>query len=78
MDYQKIRSHSLELARGFNLNIPETLPLIDDASLSKNTDATAERAIVLSTVVASSYGFNKDASLDWLSKESLLKKLSPD
>lgn len=77
MDFSEIRALSCELAKKFGFEIPASLPLLDDDSEPRQVKEIVDRALVVSVVVAASFGFKKDVALSWLEQESLVDSLSP-
>lgn len=76
MDFSYIRSSSCELAKKFGFQIPLSLPLLEANSEPRPIGEVIDRALVVSVVVAASYGFKRDAALSWLAQESLTNCLS--
>lgn len=65
--HASVRSKTLFNLRGFGLEIPGHLPLLDSHISKRNIDEVTERILALNVVVATAYGFPKDQALDWLS-----------
>lgn len=77
MNFSDIRVSSNELANKFGFQISASLPLLDDICQPRSCSEIIDRALIISAVVASSYGFKKEVALRWLEQESLTKALSP-
>lgn len=77
MNVKDIRASSCELAKKFGFQIPGHLPLLDADLESRKEIEVIVRALVVSVIVATSYGLKRDVALSWLDQESLTKHLSP-
>lgn len=76
MNVRDIRASSCELAQKFGFQIPDHLPLLDADLESRKEIEVIVRALVVSVIVATSYGLKRDVALSWLEQESLTKHLS--
>ncbi len=77
MDFNNIRTASCQLAKKFGFHIPASLPLLETDSDPRPIEDIVDRALIVSVIVAVSYGFKRDAALLWLEQESLMELLSP-
>lgn len=67
IDYLKLRTNSLHTAQQYGYPVNNSLPLLDDGSVMKNTDELKGRALCLNLIVASSFNVTiKSNSLQWL------------
>ena len=74
--FDEIRRRSIEVAHSLGYEINLGLPLLDETLSIRLEDDIAKRALALHAVVASSYGFPSQKSLEWLQQEGLLTALS--
>ena len=76
MIFSDIRASSCQLAKVFGFEVPVTLPLLEADLALRPTGEIIDRALVVSVIVAASYGFGRNDALSWLAQESLTKCLS--
>lgn len=72
----EIRTKSLQVCERLGYPRPHTLPLLDSEQDLRPLREIESRALVLSAVVAASYGFPRDRVVAWLEQEELVSALS--
>lgn len=72
----EIRRGSHDIARKLGFHIPASLPLLNEEIKPRGKDKAIDRALIVSAVVATSYGLNRDIAWSWLDQESLIEGLS--
>ena len=76
MSFAEIRKRSLKVATQLKFTLPSTLPLLDESLRLRQLGDIEDRVLVLSAVVAASYGFPRDRIVSWLEREALVSVLS--
>ena len=76
MNFEEIRSKSISVAKKLGYELPSGLPLLDSTVRLRPSKEIEDRALVLSGVVASSYGFPRDRVISWLDQEGLWSSVS--
>ncbi len=76
MNYFEIRSKSLADSERLGFSRADILPVLDEALVIRPVEEIVDRALVLSVVVAVSYGFPRNKASSWLEKENLISSLS--
>ncbi|WP_165840744.1 DUF4272 domain-containing protein [Pseudomonas sp. SDI] len=76
MNYFEVRSKSLADSEKLGFPRADILPILDEELVIRPVEEIIDRALVLSVVVAVSYGFPRNKALSWLEKESLTDSLS--
>jgi len=64
------------MARKLGFQIPASFPLLDEEIKPRGKDQIINRALIVSAVVATSYGLSRDIAWSWLDQESLIEGLS--
>ena len=76
MNFAEIRNGSLKAATQLGFTLSRGLPLLDGSLRLRPTREIEDRALTLSAVVASTYGFPRDRIISWLEREKLTSVLS--
>ncbi|KJV25782.1 hypothetical protein VI06_18260 [Aquitalea magnusonii] len=76
MNYFEIRSKSLADSERLGFPRADILPVLDEELVIRPVGKIVDRALVLSVVVAVSYGFPRNKALSWLEAENLTSSLS--
>ena len=72
MDNSLIRSRSIQIIKRFGVTVPSTLPFLDTDLALRPVREIVDRILAMHAVVASAYGFKRQAALMWLDREKLL------
>lgn len=77
METKEIRAHSSKTASKAGIQIPATLPLLEEGLCVRPVSEAVNRLLVLHVLAAVAYGFDRMKALAWLKQEKLEKLLTP-
>lgn len=78
MNLNQIRDNSIEEAKQLGVDIPSTLPLLDEGLKVRSASEIISRLLAMNTVAAAAYGFDKIKATTWLQQEGLSGSLSEE
>jgi hypothetical protein len=73
---EKIRERSIFIAKRFNVNVPKTLPLLDEPNYLRNSNEIIKRIMAMNVAAAVASGFNNKKAKELVKAEKLLNYLT--
>lgn len=70
INFAKIRVQSWESARELGYPVNESLPLLDQSTVTRSRDDIVDRLLAMLCVAARAYGFDNQKATDWLNREA--------
>jgi hypothetical protein len=77
MDLESIRQQSLKTAITLRYPLNESLPRLDETSITRTVDEIVMRLSCLHASAACAYGFERGRAWSWLEQENAIRRLAP-
>jgi hypothetical protein len=77
VDVKQIRTRSVNVAANAGIEIPISLPPLDESISIRGTGDAVDRLLVLNVVAAVTHGFERARALEWLRREELIQLMTP-